>query len=767
MKERVQIHHFIDGLFRQLRFRHNHTFWVYLILYVLMLLLPFTILLGYYYPTSRQIIIDNQNAAGKRNVEQIKVNMDNQLRAIYNLPSALYSHKNLRWYDLTTSVLSRYDAKYELFNLIRSNSFIDEILLYIQKLEQFIGPSGNGSFHISQLQSASNVYGVHFPDWDYEEMRTMLNTVTSNQIRIFRDITIDSYKYSEAVCFIMPLLHNKYNYAVVLVFVSSEQLAQLGGHLSMADEREILYFDGDGQLVYDTAHRSRQDIQTITDVQSNDTDYISLSDGQYLFSSAKSDRFGWRFVSLLSYDTMMADMRTLNRNSIALVAIILVASIVLIGVSMRRTYSPIRALSGLSNSVLKALPPSNRGTRRDEMETVSDALSGLQQYSQQLNSSLNEARPMMRDYLIGSILQNSAQNAADAAKDLIRFGLYLTAPYRAACARYHTNDEREQAHGMLNELIDQDIQISAVRGQRVQELYMLISGAADVNRLRELLNGFPPYRQLALGESVDELADISVSYRHALEVMEELRLRDTVGQSLEYSGKESAPDLSIRYPLELMTLLESALLRMETDAVNEVAERVISLLSDDNLPPHFVRSIYMNAASMIVTAMSHQHFADIADVGKLCSAEMLAQMTCQEMIASLRSVAGEYVVCYGKREGGLSRHIEKAARYIQEHLSDMSLSLLGVADVLEMSPSNLSRSFKAEMGKGFKEYVDLMRLEEAKRLLRDTQLSIETVSGRVGYENASSFSRRFRAMRGISPSEYRSLKNGESGGSET
>ena len=210
-------------------------------------------------------------------------------------------------------------------------------------------------------------------------------------------------------------------------------------------------------------------------------------------------------------------------------------------------------------------------------------------------------------------------------------------------------------------------------------------------------------------------------------------------------------------------MLETALLHVNTNDVRETVERIISLLSDGILPPRYVRNIYMNAVSMIVTALSQQHAAEAFDLGKLCSVDTLTQMTCQEMILSLRLIMNEYIACFS-RGGGLSQPIEKAVEYINRHLADVSLSLLSVADYLELSPSNLSRSFKAEMGKGFKEFVDLVRLDEAKRLLRETQLSIESVAGQVGYENASSFSRRFRAMRGISPSEYRISKNGESGG---
>ena len=58
----------------------------------------------------------------------------------------------------------------------------------------------------------------------------------------------------------------------------------------------------------------------------------------------------------------------------------------------------------------------------------------------------------------------------------------------------------------------------------------------------------------------------------------------------------------------------------------------------------------------------------------------------------------------------------------------------------------------------FSDYLWNMRMERAKFLLRNTQDSVEDICVAVGYENVSSFRRKFKKELGLTPSQYR---NGE------
>ena len=67
----------------------------------------------------------------------------------------------------------------------------------------------------------------------------------------------------------------------------------------------------------------------------------------------------------------------------------------------------------------------------------------------------------------------------------------------------------------------------------------------------------------------------------------------------------------------------------------------------------------------------------------------------------------------------------------------------------------LKRRFKAATGLALIDYVQNLRIEEAKRLLESTARAAEEISAQVGYEDASFFRRLFRRRTGLAPSQYR------------
>lgn len=84
-----------------------------------------------------------------------------------------------------------------------------------------------------------------------------------------------------------------------------------------------------------------------------------------------------------------------------------------------------------------------------------------------------------------------------------------------------------------------------------------------------------------------------------------------------------------------------------------------------------------------------------------------------------------------------------------------------LAQRLRISPNYLSAVFKSETGMRLTEYITNVKMQEAARLIRETQRSVAEISVEVGYENANYFSSLFKKQYGVTPSEYR-MNNGSS-----
>lgn len=104
----------------------------------------------------------------------------------------------------------------------------------------------------------------------------------------------------------------------------------------------------------------------------------------------------------------------------------------------------------------------------------------------------------------------------------------------------------------------------------------------------------------------------------------------------------------------------------------------------------------------------------------------------------------------------VQRKVTDIVRHINLHYGD-ALQLEAMAKQFYLSKSHLSRIFKKVTGFGFSEYVNITRVKEAERLLRDTGLGITPISEQCGFESLTHFGKVFKALTGMSPREYRKL----------
>ena len=99
--------------------------------------------------------------------------------------------------------------------------------------------------------------------------------------------------------------------------------------------------------------------------------------------------------------------------------------------------------------------------------------------------------------------------------------------------------------------------------------------------------------------------------------------------------------------------------------------------------------------------------------------------------------------------------IQRVTDYIRENLRE-ELTLERISATLSMSPYHFAHVFRQSVGVAPHRYLIECRIERAKVLLRDTDLSITEIAHQVGYANQSNFSVVFHRLAGITPRRYRS-----------
>lgn len=103
-----------------------------------------------------------------------------------------------------------------------------------------------------------------------------------------------------------------------------------------------------------------------------------------------------------------------------------------------------------------------------------------------------------------------------------------------------------------------------------------------------------------------------------------------------------------------------------------------------------------------------------------------------------------------------TQDLNEAIRFIHENYHK-PLDLAMVSNHVSLNYAYFSNLFKKNIGKGFAEYLRDVRLDKARRLLAETEYKIVEVTAMVGYESYKSFTRAFREVMGMQPTEYRQM----------
>lgn len=127
----------------------------------------------------------------------------------------------------------------------------------------------------------------------------------------------------------------------------------------------------------------------------------------------------------------------------------------------------------------------------------------------------------------------------------------------------------------------------------------------------------------------------------------------------------------------------------------------------------------------------------------------------------LKSILGEVVEYKDAQEKNtfVTGRMEDVRRYLLEHYTENSISVAGVAEEFGISVSYLSRSFKEAIGVNLLEYIQRLRITQAKKLLKTE--TVQNVAREVGFWDTQALTRVFKKYEGMVPADYKRLLDQE------
>lgn len=235
------------------------------------------------------------------------------------------------------------------------------------------------------------------------------------------------------------------------------------------------------------------------------------------------------------------------------------------------------------------------------------------------------------------------------------------------------------------------------------------------------------------------------------------------GQITSYIMQLKNEELPPPYPFAI----ERALLKSITDADKTEAQRLLNemmghILFSTGRDFELVKSRILELLTLISRA-AIEAGANAEQSLKLCHesrARMASQQNIEELCLWLSDTTNRFMDSVFKYAD--ARHanaIHRCVQFIEANYHDkVTLDLL--AGMVYLSPPYLSRIFKQETGTPFNTYLNEVRVQKAKDLLRHEEMKLIDIAEAVGFEDQSYFTKVFKKIVGLTPLHYRAqLKN--------
>jgi AraC-like DNA-binding protein len=205
--------------------------------------------------------------------------------------------------------------------------------------------------------------------------------------------------------------------------------------------------------------------------------------------------------------------------------------------------------------------------------------------------------------------------------------------------------------------------------------------------------------------------------------------------------------------------LEQALLSGSLPSLESWKERFLDLaLNLSFQDPHEIRWHFRYALDRLAGAVTTRLGIDKQEglqVREGLGRDMEGAANTQELVAAFQKELSRLVEMQSRPSTlGKVLSLERAKDHVDQHFTE-PIRVTRLAKMTGVSASTFSRAFKKLTGTGLEGYLQALRLEAAKRLLKSGSLPVSRVAKDCGFGSSSYFTRLFRAKVGVTPKKFR------------
>lgn len=649
-----------------------------------------------------------------------------------------------------------------LKNYEESLHYTVEIVLYLRGDSRIY--TSSGLIRYNQFEENQRPYG----DLVMSSFFTHLNSIRQPASFQIRPGASGSPERLVSHLYPIPYLDMIPRATMCFLFRSDEMRAVLENYLGVYRGNIYLYNEVLNRLYqYESVELPGEFAQSMAGLRGVGVQELDKGGSRYILMRSVSDNTGISIIAVSrekNYYSRIGRMQTILMCSILLLAL---AGVIIAYWMSMRNYRPLRRLV----STVAGSSREDEGSSGNEFDFLLEKWNRIEEINLELNRALDRQRPLVAYSFMGNLLKGLYTSPDEIEYYCKCAGISLNFPFFAVLIISPV------AHGIEHESLSSQIQmiLAGVEGETLRdcrlysiELILEQQVAVIVNAREKSGEGRDPrvfaanllaehiyesYRlavKIGCGGIRESPLDINASFMEAKVVMEENvlnRERIMVFEDMVSSQNSG----TYRYPVIEQSLFIQSVKQANREIALAAVDKMIGhIAAEDSYP--IIQCLCFDIINMMIKTVGSLEI----DLEKPHIKALASFTDLEHFRDKVREIT--VLICdkFEKTHELKNKLLKtRIIDFVNDNFTSGQLSLQQVADKFDISPNYVSRFFKQETGSHFNHYVSMLRMDKAKDLLVNSDKKVKDIIFEVGYMDAASFLRKFKAQEGITPGQYR------------
>ncbi len=723
--------------------------------------------------TAYGIIRDEIITTNSIDLKIMRTSIDNKLNQAREISASIIVDERFR--DLVLMSNTRQDIvekQTELIKIIsnfKGTSSVNDIFIYIPAIEYCITST-----------TANDLYRLYYALFYTKRIQSGL---AEWRAKLSPDIPPNSYMISPY------LSYEKYDSETILYYTNSKayipqnaygtnvfvsmRFDELNEYVSSRDASAVLILDKNGGILkrYGNAAAAAALDEAAFDVGGS-ADYQIVRSGadKYVFSYIDSTVSNFVYAVATPYRIFWSKSYIATSVFVTVFLIVSMLGLFIATALLFRNYTPLRqTLSLFSNS---------DDVQKNEFELINEQILNLHSNEFRMKSSYVKQQIYMKEKYLLSLLEGSNWDLTDnemletltsdfSGKLLAPVRVFIENEQESFLAKRDGDDEKISLEFVIANILDEllNYKFDYIKTGSKTGVIVIFSltpetkadfDAVIVEKLEELRAFLNEFFKLSVTAvigtytmSLESLSDIYAGIKSAHDL-----LSKTNGGVIRTEQFTEIPNtLEISMDAYTVPLCKAVQMSAYNDAVL-LTDALFGELGRQDIPFQSMRfHLFAIVSKLQGVYFSAQGEDDRSKLFALMDGITDAK-TPVALNAAFRDIMKFLCGADGSRENYDNDIHMLIERYVQEHYGDSNLSLTQIAEYVGLSAKYVSKLFRLKTGQGLPDYINLVRVQKAKDILKTEKLTVNELSERVGYNNVKTFRRVFQKVERVNPSEY-------------